>query len=284
MVDPLARYRVLHLTTNVPGPVAASKLARAGARVVKVEPPGGDSLEAVAPGWYESIHQGQTVLRLDLKTPEGLGKMEELLAESDLFLTTTRPQGLERLKLDWKSVHARHPALSMVRIQGYPAPRENVAAHDLCCQARAGLLAPPALPRALVSDFAAAERAYSASLLLLLAMQERREGACTVVTLQDSAEEFAAAFRAGLTGGRGALGGAVPAYGLYEAKGGWIAFAALEPHFLERFRSKLALGEVSAESLTRVFRGRTAREWEEFGDANDIPLAAVADLEGSSGH
>src|SRR5579859_2463713 len=201
MAGPLARYRVLHLTTNVPGPLAAARLARAGARVTKVEPPSGDALAQVAPGWYESLHQRQKILSLDLKTEKGLAHMEKLLGQSDLFLTTTRPQSLKRLGLDWRSIHRRHPKLSMLQIQGFPSPRENVAAHDLVCQAKAGLLSPQGLPRALIADFAAGERAFSESLLLLIGSAQSRKGArsqkgtCSSVTLQESADAFAEAFR-----------------------------------------------------------------------------------------
>jgi crotonobetainyl-CoA:carnitine CoA-transferase CaiB-like acyl-CoA transferase len=277
MNRPLARYRVLHLTTNVPGPVAAARLAQAGAQVTKVEPPTGDALAHVAPEWYRSLHQEQKVLQLDLKSTDGLERFEELLQASDLFLTTTRPQSLEKLKLDWKSVHARHPRLSMLQIQGFPKPRENVAAHDLVCQAQAGLLSPPGLPRALIADFAAAERAFSEALLLLIG----GTGAHAAVTLQEAADGFAAAFRAGLTSPEGPLGGALPAYGIYPAKSGWIAFAALEPHFLSRFFQKLglredaSLGKASRENFEKIFLQKTAVEWEAFGEANDVPLAAL---------
>src|SRR6185295_5278442 len=76
----LAKTRVIHLTTNVPGPATAARLAEAGAKVTKVESPAGDGLAIAAPHWYETLHRGQNIVKIDLKQAEGLKKMDELLA------------------------------------------------------------------------------------------------------------------------------------------------------------------------------------------------------------
>ena len=139
---PLAGIRVLHLTANFPGPLAASKLARAGAQVTKVESPQGDPFEKACPDWYAELHRGQTLRRIDLKSHQGLTELEPLLAESDLLLTSLRPKALAKLGLAWGALHERHPALSVVRVQGYRDEREDEPAHDLILQAEAGLLSP----------------------------------------------------------------------------------------------------------------------------------------------
>ena len=66
-MSPLDGIGVLTLAINLPGPVAVARLRRLGAAVVKIEPPGGDPLAHVLPRWYELLHEGQTVLPLDLK-------------------------------------------------------------------------------------------------------------------------------------------------------------------------------------------------------------------------
>ncbi|HUP56358.1 MAG TPA: CoA transferase [Bdellovibrionota bacterium] len=276
MSGPLNSFRVLHLTANVPGPLAASKLAQAGARVTKVEPPQGDQLELGYPDWYRSMHEGQTILKLDLKQPETRKQMDELLIGCDLFLTTLRLPALKRLGLDWESVHRAHPKLSMFVIQGYPPPDENHAAHDLTCQAKAGTLTPPAMPRALLADFAAAERVVAQCLLLLIGARETGKGGYGYVALSQVAEDFGLPYRLGLTREDGVLGGAHDGYGLYRASDGWVALAALEFHFLSRFKEKLGLESTDREVLERVFPTRTAVEWENFGKEHDIPIAAVA--------
>ncbi len=92
---------VLTLALNVPGPVAAARLAGLGATVTKVEPPGGDPLATVSPTWYRALHEGLAVQQIDLKTPEGRAALEPLLAAADLLLTANRPAALARLGLDW---------------------------------------------------------------------------------------------------------------------------------------------------------------------------------------
>jgi alpha-methylacyl-CoA racemase len=275
MSGPLNSFRVLHLTANVPGPLAASKLAQAGARVTKVEPPQGDQLELGYPDWYRSMHEGQTILKLDLKQEESQRKMHELLGQCDLFLTTTRIGALKRLGLDWDAVHAAHPTVSMMVIQGYPAPDENLPAHDLTCQAKAGTLTPPVMPKALVADFAAAERVVAQCLMLWIGARETGKGAYGSVALSQVAYDFGLPYRLGLTKEDGVLGGAHDGYGYYRASDGWVAFGALEFHFLNRFKEKLGLERTDRTDLEKVFPTRTAIEWEKFGKENDIPIAEV---------
>jgi alpha-methylacyl-CoA racemase len=277
MPAPLHSFRVLHLTANVPGPLAASKLAQAGARVTKVEPPQGDQLALGYPDWYHSMHEGQTILKLDLKDAQARARMDELLAQCDLFLTTTRLGALKRLGLDWESVHTRHPQVSMLVIQGYPPPNENLPAHDLTCQAKAGTLTPPVMPRALVADFAAAERVVAQALILWIAARETGKGGYGSVALSQVAEDFSVPYKIGLTKEDGVLGGAHDGYGYYRASDGWVALGALEFHFLNRLKEKLGLESSDREALEKVFPTRAAKEWELFGKEHDIPIAAVVE-------
>jgi crotonobetainyl-CoA:carnitine CoA-transferase CaiB-like acyl-CoA transferase len=170
---------------------------------------------------------------------------------------------------------ARYPRLCQVAIVGYPAPDENKAGHDLTYQATLGLVEPPHLPRTLLADLGGAERAVQAALGLLLA-RERGQGASYMeVTLAEAAGALAAPWRYGLTRPGGALGGGLPGYGLYRAREGWVAVAALEPHFLERLGQTLGLMVVTAESLADALGQRPAGEWERWAAEHDLPIVAV---------
>ena len=79
----------------------------------------------------------------------------------------------------------------------------------------------------------------------------------------------------GLTVPGGVLGGGLPFYGLYEAEGGWIAVAALEPHFRRRLVAGLGV-EPTHEAFRAAFAERTPAEWERWAVENDLPIAAVA--------
>ncbi len=275
MSRPLRGFRLLTLAANVPGPVAAARLQRLGMDVTKVEPPSGDPLAWGSSKWYRMLTEDQEVVRLDLKTPEGRARLEPMLAASDLLLTATRPAALARLGLDWPALHAQYPRLCQVALVGFPPPDEDRTGHDLTYQAAAGLLRPPALPLTTVADLAAAERAVSTALGLLLARERGEEGGYAAVAVKAVAEEFAAPLVHGLTGPGAPLGGGFPRYGLYPAARGWVAVALLEPHFWERFQGAAGVGNGGPEELGRLFLTRTAAEWEEWARVRDLPIAAV---------
>jgi crotonobetainyl-CoA:carnitine CoA-transferase CaiB-like acyl-CoA transferase len=131
------------------------------------------------------------------------------------------------------------------------------------------------LPRTLVADLGGAELATTAAVALLLARERGGEAGYAEVALADAASAFAAAVRHGATASGGSLGGGNPAYGIYAARDGWVAVAALEPHFRQRLAEQLGLDELTHEGLTDAFRAQTADEWETWADEHDLPLGAV---------
>jgi crotonobetainyl-CoA:carnitine CoA-transferase CaiB-like acyl-CoA transferase len=266
-MGPAEGIRVLSLAINLPGPVAVDRLYRLGAAVVKIEPPAGDPLARALPRWYELLHRGQTVLRLDLKTDDGRRQFDQWLGQSDLLVTSTRPAALGRLGLDWASLHARYPRLCQVAIIGYPPPDEEVPGHDLTYQARAGLVEPPRLPRTCLADLAGAQEVVGAALALLLARERGQGGQYARVSLAEAAVDFAAPWRHGLTTPDGFLGGGWPGYDLYRAREGWVAVAALEPHFWEGLTRELGLTAPDREQMQQVFLTKTAAEWEAWAAA-----------------
>ncbi len=278
---PLQGVRVVTIALNVPGPVAAARLCALGAQVVKVEPPDGDPLATASPDWYNALRAGQEVVRLDLKDAEDRAALGELLVGADLLLTSSRPAALARLGLAPADLASRFPRLARVAIVGYPAPREDMPGHDLTYLAGVGLLSPPQLPRTLLADLAGAERAVIAALALLLARERGAPAGAVQVALAEAADAFADPLRYGLTLAGGILGGVFPGYNLYRTGEGWLAVGALEPHFWRRLGSELGLeagaGGPGREQLERVFLTETARHWEEWGAARDLPLRAVRD-------
>ena len=271
---PLAGVRLVTTAVNLPGPVAADRLGDLGAHVTKVEPPSGDPLRAVSEEAYTELTQGQVVVTLDLRSSGGQAALRRHLEAADLLLTSSRPASLSRLGLDWLTLHGRHPRLCQVAIVGGPGEQADHAGHDLTYQATAGTLTPPHLPVVLAADLAGAERAVSEALGLLLARGTTGAGGYREVALQEACSELARPRRWGLTAPGGPLGGGLPAYGVYAAADGWVALAALEPHFLTRTLDGLGVPGTVGE-LEAVFRTRTVAEWEDFGVAHDIPLAAV---------
>lgn len=266
---------IVSLALNAPGPVAAARLTQLGAQVIKVEPPSGDALSHAAPEWYAQLCRGQRILNLDLKTPAGQQQLDDLLAKADLLLASFRPSALKRLTLDWESLHVRHPRLSFVGIIGHSAPEEERSGHDLTYQAGFGLLRPPQMPSSLFIDLAGAERAVSMALALLNKAARTGEAGCAWVSLHECARDLAEPMKAGLTKASGWLGGGYALYGFYQASDGWVAIAALEPHFAERLLNELGLKQADRSELEKIFLQRSAEDWERWAAERDLPLVAV---------
>jgi alpha-methylacyl-CoA racemase len=275
-VNLLQNIRVVTMAINVPGPVAAYRLQQLGARVTKIEPPSGDPLERSCPAWYRLLAEGQQVLRLDLKSEEGRAAMGDLLAESDVFLTSHRPSALQRLSLDWQANHQRYPRLSQVDIIGFPGDQDHAPGHDLTYLAKLGMLAPPHMPLTLLGDIASSERTVSTVLALLFHRARHGSVGHERVSIYEAAELYAAPLQFGVTAPTGPLGGALPVYNMYPTQDGWIAVAALEPHFQERLGQEMNIQPVTKDGLKKAFLTRTAEEWEEWAMKRDLPLAKLS--------
>lgn len=269
---PLSGVRVLSLAVNLPGPAAAARLYELGADVTKVEPPSGDPLMFATPTYYEQLAAGQRVVQIDLKTD--INALWELLADTDLLIVSNRPSALARLGLDWETVHVRLPRLCQVSIVGHPGEGAEIAGHDLTYQASVGTVNPPQLPTVLVADLAGGERVVADSLAALLQAARTGVGAHREVALSDVAQSMAGPVSHGLTGPGGALGGALPGYGIYDTADGFIAVAALEPHFWADLTAQLGV-EGSRDELGSAFAGRTANEWQSWAREHGLPIAAI---------
>lgn len=277
MTGPLEGVRVLSIAINLPGPVAVARLASQGATVTTVLPPSGDPLEHYAQAYFDELHMGQTIERLDLKSDEGRARVEELLAESDILLTSSRPSALARLGLDHASVSGRHTHVCQIDIVGHPGDEAETAGHDLTYQAGAGLIRDGRMPATTVVDLAGAERAAGEAAAALVARARTGRGTRREVALSDLAHAMARPVVHGMTVPGGLLGGGLPVYGVYAASEGHVALAALEPHFAARLVTALEIGpdDLSHARLAEVFATRPAAEWQAWADERDIPLAAV---------
>lgn len=263
----LRGVRVLSLAQNVPGPLAVSRLVVEGATAVKIEPLAGDPMAGFNREWYRRLHRHVSVERLDLKEPGGQMRLQALLASTDLLITSQRPSALGRLGITRRGLARTHTHLRWLNIIGDTTDPER-AGHDLTYQAHAGLVGNE-MPRTLIADVLGAEYAVIASLLLLRLPSPR----ALAVGLSDALAAARAPLDLGLTAPAGLLGGALPTYRLYDTREGRVAVAALEPHF--RARLYTALGLPDGTDLSEAMRGRTARQWERWAAARDLPIARV---------
>lgn len=126
MTAPLSGIKVVEIGTLIAAPFAARMMAEFGAEVIKIEAMGqGDPLrkwrklhEGTSLWWYLQSRNKKS-LALDLKSPEGLDLIKQLLGDADVLIENLRPGGLEKLGLGWDVLHALNPKLTLVCISGY---------------------------------------------------------------------------------------------------------------------------------------------------------------------
>jgi crotonobetainyl-CoA:carnitine CoA-transferase CaiB-like acyl-CoA transferase len=246
--------------------------------VTKVEPPdslGGDPMRTYAASYYATLHEGVEVRTLNLKDKDQRNEMDSLLANADVLITAQRQAALSKLQLASADLAARFPALCHIAIVG--DEKSNVAGHDLTYLAAAGLARPPYLPTTLFADLAGAERAVAETFAALRVAEKTGRGHHCVVSMSATAHALAGPMKHGLTNTGGLLAGSHPGYNFYRAYDGWVALAALEPHFVERL-TKLAGVEFTKKALKEFFDTKSVGEWKAWAIANDIPLSVIADF------
>jgi crotonobetainyl-CoA:carnitine CoA-transferase CaiB-like acyl-CoA transferase len=122
----LKGIRVIEIGTLIAAPFAARLLAEFGADVIKVEAPGsGDPLrkwrklhEGTSLWWYLQSRNKKSIA-INLKAPEGIAIIKQLVAGADVLIENLKPGAMEKLGLGWDVLQAINPALIMVRISGY---------------------------------------------------------------------------------------------------------------------------------------------------------------------
>lgn len=122
----LKSLRIVEMGHAVAGPLAGTLLGDFGAEVIKVErPPIGDTLRNMGPKkngvglWWLVSGRNKKSLTLDLKAPEGVDVLRDLLKTADVLVENYRPGVLEKMGLGWDDLHALNPRLIMLRISGF---------------------------------------------------------------------------------------------------------------------------------------------------------------------
>lgn len=274
---PLSGIRVVSIALNLPGPACVRRLADFGASVIKVEPPdslGGDPMRTYAASYYEALHNGLEVRAMNLKESGERAAFDALLANADVFITAQREAALARLQLSGEALAARFPHLCHIAIVG--DENSGIAGHDLTYMADAGLATPPHLPPTLFADLNGAERAVTATFAALRIAQLTGRGHHCVVALSDAAVALNGPMTHGLTSAGGLLSGSHPGYNFYRTLDGWIALAALEPHFIERLRKATGVA-FTVSALQQFFSTKPAAEWNVWATSHDIPLSVIHD-------
>jgi alpha-methylacyl-CoA racemase len=289
-VRPLEGVLVVDLTRYLPGPFASRELLELGARVVRLEPPGGDPMRDLAPAWHEALNAGKESVTCDLKTEPERGR--SLCAEADVVIESFRPGVVERLGVGPSDLPDTVVYCSITGF-GLGGRHEHRAGHDLNYQGWAGLLADtaPAIPAAQLADLAAGSLvAVTKILAALLEREKTGRGTHLVVSMTHGSHRFAA-HRLGGEPIPKLLTGGLACYAVYETSDGrHLTVGALESKFFKRLCELLGLPELAArqfdpssqaeiaDALGERFAERPLADWLELFDAEDVSVGPVSTL------
>ncbi len=284
---PLEGRRVLDLSCYLPGPWLTRVLCDLGAEVLKVEPPGGEGLRHLPPlqdgvgKAYMALNAGKEVIELDLKKPEERDSLLDRIPSFDVLVESYRPGKLAKLGLSMEELHTRNPRLVVCSVSGYGQSSQR-AGHDLNYTARAGTLGlfgppdgPPQVPGVQIADIGGALHGVIGVLAALM----EGSGRHLDISIARSTLPFAVMALAGDAGvrGRGMFTGGAAGCQVYETRdGGYMALAALEPHFFARFCELAGIPqcspwtEESIPALRETFLSRTRAEWIALLDGEDV--------------
>src|ERR1700687_781967 len=147
MSKPLANLLVVSLEQAVAAPYCSSRLADAGARVIKIERPEGDfarGYDKAARGlssYFVWLNRGKQSLVADIKDPDDAAILHRILAKADVFIQNLAPGAAARSGFGSTKLRAKYPRLITVDISGYGETGDyaTMKAYDLLVQAESGL-------------------------------------------------------------------------------------------------------------------------------------------------
>ena len=196
---PLEGLTVIAVEQAVAAPFCSSRLADAGAHVIKVERPEGDfarGYDAAAKGqssYFVWLNRGKDSVVIDLATKEGRAALEELIAGADVLLQNLKPGSMDKLGFSLERLRKDYPALICCTISGYgdDGPYADRKAYDLLIQAESGLASitggPEGPSRVGISvvDIATGATAHAAILEALIARGRTGKGADIRISMFD---------------------------------------------------------------------------------------------------
>ena len=303
---PLSDLLVLDLTVNTPGPFCSMILSDLGARVIKIEPPGGDPLRQSSASMFAGMNRGKESVSLNLKTDSDRDILLRLTERADIVLEGSRPGVAKRLGADYVTISARNPGIVYCSISGFgqEGPWRDVPAHDINYLSVGGYMGlqtaiegrpwPPAI---LISDVASGMYAAMSVLAGVVGRASTGEGTYIDLSMTNAVLSLVGIEALGASDDEGTTPNVtvIPTYGLFAcADGRWMSLGIVhEDHFWKSFCDVAGLGDVSGlnfeqrversgeikRRLETTFAKRPTSEWERALLEVDVPALTVRDLD-----
>jgi len=316
MHGPLSSLKVLDFSTLLPGPFASLLLADMGAEVLRVESPSRVDLLRVWPPYdgdvsasHAYLNRNKRGISLDLKHPEAVAVIKQLVLDYDIVLEQFRPGVMDKLGVGYAALKAINPKLIYVSITGYgqTGPYKDRAGHDINYLALAGIASYTGrrdggpLPLGVqVADIAGGSLHGVVGLLAaVIQRQVTGQGQQVDISMTDCAFSLHAMAGAGYLaagvepGLEDQLLNGGSFYDYYQTRDGrWFAVASLEPQFMQVLcaaigRPELAECGLSSQAheqqalkreIQQVFAARDFAEWCTVFEALDACVEPMLSL------
>ena len=317
MAGPLSGYRIIEIAGIGPGPFAAMLLADMGAEVIRVERAQAVRGPAPETPHYDVMLRGRRNVALDLKNPDGVATLLDLVASADALIEGFRPGVMERLGVGPDVCLARNPRLVFGRMTGWgqEGPYAQAAGHDINYISLAGALAhfarageAPVPPLNMVGDFGGGGMflAYGVVCALLEA-QRSGKGQVVDTAMVDGAAVLMSMFWAfrniGMfdenAPGTNLLDTGAHFYDVFEcADGTYVSLGSIEPQFYAElmritglegdaeFAQQMDKSKWPAlkERLRAVMKSKTRDEWCALMEHTDVCFAPVLTMAEAAQH
>ena len=306
---PFDGVKVLDLSQGIAGPYCGMHLARNGADVIKVEPPG-DGCWSRKLGKHTGdqtahsviVNRAKRSLAVDLKTAEGMAIVQKLASQCDVFIQNYRVGKIDKFKLDYASVQKTNPNVIYLAITGFgqQGPRADQPATDSVMQAYTGMMSinrdvngAPQRIEMLAIDFSTGLYTFQAVAAALYRKAMKGRGAL----IETSLLECALALQEGAMMEHHLQGGAAEPIGMpvgmFKTKDGYMSVNARRDEHFKRLCKLLSREEWISDpryvdSRARVqnrvqlmaelrpfFETKTSDEWVELLSGIDILKAKV---------
>lgn len=273
MAGPLSSLKVLDFSTLLPGPFGTMLLADMGAEVLRVESHTRPDMVRLMPpfdGGVSSAHaflnRSKRAIAVDLKKPEGVELVKELVKDYDIVVEQFRPGVMDRLGVGYEALKAVNPKLIYCAITGYgqTGPYKDRAGHDMNYLSIAGVLgyngrkaSGPAPIAVQVADVAGGScHAVMGILAAVIHRSQTGEGQFVDISMTDAAFTLHAltappalvANQQPTLEGTQLNGGTF--YDCYEtADGRYFSIGGLEPQFFMQFCAAIGRSDITGKGI-----------------------------------
>jgi alpha-methylacyl-CoA racemase len=317
MTGPLSGYRIIELAGIGPGPFAAMMLSDMGAEVIRVERAGAVSGPAPTEPNFDLLLRGRRNIAVDLKHPDGVGTLLDLVSSADALVEGFRPGVMERLGIGPDECLRRNPRLVFGRMTGWgqSGPYANAAGHDINYISLAGALAhfgrdgeAPVPPLNMVGDFGGGGMFLAFGVVCaLLEAQRSGKGQVIDAAMVDGTAVLMTMFWAfksiGLFDearrGTNLLDTGAPFYDVYRCSDGeFVSVGSIEPQFyaellrltgldddpeFARQMNKSAWPHLK-QRVAALFATKTRDEWCALMERTDVCFAPVLTMSEAAQH